>query len=201
MLFLYGFSLIALTPVQCLFDNNWNLRMYVYSGDFIKYCFRPINLFFYYMSEVFDIKGLGQLAFGIGTLAYAWSKLGIGISVLLIVKVILCLITASLFMIALMNLAAATCFWVVQSGYVMVMANKFKDYAKYPATIFNRVFRFIFTFIIPITFIAYYPSLVILRPDAVPLLSWLSPLIGCLFFYISYLVWMRGATRYNGTGS
>lgn len=201
MLFLYGFSLIALTPVQCLFDNNWNLRIYVYSGDFIKYCFRPINLFFYYMSEVFDIKGLGQLAFGIGTLAYAWSRLGIGISVLLIVKVILCLITASLFMIALMNLAAATCFWVVQSGYVMVMANKFKDYAKYPATIFNRVFRFIFTFIIPITFIAYYPSLVILRPDAVPLLSWLSPLIGCMFFYISYLVWIRGATRYNGTGS
>ena len=68
MLFLYGFSLISLTPVQCFFDNNWSLRQYVYSGDFIKYCFRPINLFFYYQSEVFDIKGLGQLAFGIGTL-------------------------------------------------------------------------------------------------------------------------------------
>ena len=37
MLFLYGFSLIALTPVQCFFDNNWNLRAMVYSGDFIKY--------------------------------------------------------------------------------------------------------------------------------------------------------------------
>ena len=47
MLFLYGFSLIALTPVQCFFDNNWNLRNHVYSGDFIKYCFRPINIFFY----------------------------------------------------------------------------------------------------------------------------------------------------------
>ena len=68
MLFLYGFSLVSLTPVQCFFDNNWSLRMYVYSGDFIKYCFRPINLFFYYQSEVFDIKGLGQFAFGIGTL-------------------------------------------------------------------------------------------------------------------------------------
>ena len=44
MLFLYGFSLVALTPLQCLFDNNWSLRMNVYSGDFIKYCFRPINL-------------------------------------------------------------------------------------------------------------------------------------------------------------
>ena len=35
ILFLYGFSLVSLTPVQCFFDNNWNLRKYVYSGDFI----------------------------------------------------------------------------------------------------------------------------------------------------------------------
>lgn len=69
---------------------------------------------------------------------------------------------------ALVMLLVSDLFWRrsmrVQSGYVMVMANKFKDYAKYPATIFNRVFRFIFTFIIPITFIAYYPSLVIAVP-------------------------------------
>ena len=147
MLFLYGFSLVSLTPVQCLFDNNWNLRMYVYSGDFIKYCFRPINLFFYYQSEIFDIKGLGQFAFGIGTLAYAWGKIGL------------------------------------------------------PITIFSPVFRFIFTFIIPIAFIAYYPSLVILRPDEIPILSWISPLIGGLFFWLSYKFWMYGAIKYSGTGS
>ncbi|NLZ73850.1 MAG: ABC transporter permease, partial [Bacteroidales bacterium] len=37
MLFLYAFSLIATTPLQCLFDNNWNLLSNVLSGDFIKY--------------------------------------------------------------------------------------------------------------------------------------------------------------------
>ena len=83
MLFLYGFSLISITPVQCFFDNNWSLRQAVYSGDFIKYCFRPINMFFYYQSEVFDIKGLGQLAFGIGTLIYSWNKIGLGFTPLL----------------------------------------------------------------------------------------------------------------------
>ena len=36
MLFMYGFSLIALTPLQCFFDNNWNLRYAVKTGDFIK---------------------------------------------------------------------------------------------------------------------------------------------------------------------
>lgn len=201
ILFLYGFSLVSLTPVQCFFDNNWSLRIYVYSGDFIKYCFRPINLFFYYQSEVFDIKGLGQLAFGMGTLIYSWSKLGLPVTLLALVKTAVFLITASLIMIALINASAATCFWLTNSFYVMDLAHKLKDYARYPITIFSPVFRFIFTFIIPIAFIAYYPSLVILRPDEIPILSWLSPLFGCLFFYLSYKFWMLGAMKYSGTGS
>lgn len=201
ILFLYGFSLVSLTPVQCFFDNNWSLRQYVYSGDFIKYCFRPINLFFYFQSEVFDVKGLGQLAFGLGTLIFAWVKLGLGFSVLMILKMIVFLLTASLIMIALQNAAAATCFWIQNSFYVLDLVMRFKDYAKYPITIFNSVFRFLFTFVIPIAFIAYYPSLVILRPDAVPVLSWISPLIGLVFFWLSYRFWMFGALKYSGTGS
>lgn len=201
MLFLYGFSLIAVTPVQCMLDNNWSLRMNVYNGDFIKYYFRPINLFFYYQSEVFDIKGLGQLAFGIFTLCYAWSKLGIGFSVLMLIKMVIYLISASLFMMAMQNAAAATCFWMNNSFYVLDLAHRLKDYAKYPMTIFNPVFRFIFTFIFPIAFIAYYPSLVILRPGEVPILSWISPVLGAFFFYLSYKLWMLGAAQYNGTGS
>lgn len=201
MIFLYGFSLVSLTPVQCFFDNNWNLRHYVYSGDFIKYCFRPINLFFYFQSEVFDIKGIGQLLFGVGTLTYSWSKIGIPVTALSIIKVIFFLITASLFMIAIMNIAAASCFWILKSGYILTTVIKLKDYARYPITIFNPVFRFIFTFIIPIAFIAYYPSIVILSPNNVPILSWFSPLLGILFFGISYKIWMYGATKYNGTGT
>lgn len=201
MLFLYGFSLIALTPVQCFFDNNWNLRYAVKTGDFIKYCFRPINIFFYYISEVFDVKGLGQLAFGLGTLVYAWSHLAIPVTVATIAQTVLFLIAASLFMIAIMNFAAATCFWIQNSGYIMVIMFRFKDFAKYPASIFNSFFKIIFTFVIPIAFIAYYPSLVVLRPASVPLLSWLSPLIGLIFFYLSYRFWLLGARKYDGTGS
>ena len=201
MLFLYGFSLISLTPVQCFFDNNWSLRINVYTGDFIKYCFRPINMFFYYQSEVFDIKGLGQLAFGLVTLIYSWIKIGLGFTPLMLLKMIVFLITASLIMIALQNAAAATCFWIQNSFYVLDLAYRFRDYAKYPITIFSSVFRFIFTFLMPIAFIAYYPSLVILRPDKVPILSWLSPVIGIAFFWVSYKIWMHGAKNYSGTGS
>ena len=119
----------------------------------------------------------------------------------MLLKVIVFLITASLVMIALQNAAAASCFWIQNSFYILDFVTKFKDYARYPITIFSPVFRFIFTFLMPIAFIAYYPSLVILRPDAVPLLTWISPLLGCVFFWLSYKLWMFGALKYSGTGS
>ncbi|MDD6137047.1 MAG: ABC-2 family transporter protein [Lachnospiraceae bacterium] len=201
MLFLYGFSLVAITPTQCLLDNNWQLRQNVYTGDFIKYCFRPINLFFYFESEVFDLKGLGQLFFGIGTIWYSWSKLSIPFTFFALVKLIVFLITASFIMAAMQTAAAATCFWIMNSFYILDLSLKLKDYAKYPITIYNGLFKFIFTFIFPVAFIAYYPSQVILKPDNVPLLSWLSPLIGIGLFYLSYKFWMKGASKYDGSGS
>ena len=83
----------------------------------------------------------------------------------------------------------------------MVIIFRFKDFAKYPASIFNTVFRVIFTFVIPIAFVAYYPSLAVLQPDSMPLLTMLSPLIGILFFYLSYKFWMLGVRKYDFTGS
>jgi ABC-2 type transport system permease protein len=201
MLFFYGFSLIAYTPTQCFLDNNWSLRGHIYSGDFIKYKIRPINTFFYFMSEVFDLKGFGQLVAGTAILAYAWINLGIGVSLSLIGLLLLNLTGASLIMAAMMNMAAALIFWTTNSGFAMLLMVRFRDYARYPVTIFGDFLRFIFTFVIPMAFISYYPSLTFLRPADVPLLTWFSPLIGAAFFAVSYFVWMAGANRYSGTGS
>lgn len=201
MLFFYGFSLLAMTPVQCFFDNNWNLSRALYTGDFIKYCFRPLNLFFYFISEVFDVKGLGQFVFGIGTVVYAWNKLALPLNVVNLAGLVIGVLAASLFMIALMNFAAATGFWLIGSTNVMMFMFKFRDYCRYPVTIFNGVFRLIFTFLIPIGFMTYYPSLLIIRPTGISPLTWLTPVLGILFFYASYRFWMRGARQYSGTGS
>ncbi len=201
MMFLYGFSLVSATPAQCLFDNNWSLRFHVYNGDFIKYCFRPINLFFYYMSEVFDVKGLGQLAFGIIAVVYSWMKLDLPFYWYSILLFLVAVLSASLSVIALLNLAASTCFWLVNSFHILSLSNTMRDYAKYPTSIFSGALKAVFTFVIPIGFMAFYPSQLFLRPENVSVLVWLTPFYGMLFFYISYKVWMKGAMGYNGTGS
>lgn len=201
MIFLYGFSLLALTPVQLFFDNIWNISQKVLRGDFIIYCLRPVNIFFYYIAEVFDMKGLSQLVFGGVILGYAWIAQGLPFTVMSLLLLLVTLIGASLVMIGIMVLASASAFWITNSTSVLMFMFKFKDYSKYPMTIFNTVFRFIFSFLIPIGFIAFYPSQIFLKPDGTTLLALLSPIVGAAFFTLGYLVWMKGAKAYSGTGS
>lgn len=201
MLFLYGFTLVASTPAQCMFDNNWNLRTVVYSGDFIKYCFRPVNLFFYFMSEIFDIKGVGKLFVGLSCIVYSWNKLALPVNFKSLVLLIFGFVFASLIVIAILNLASSACFFIMNSFFVLSLSNTLRGYARYPITIFSGALKFVFTFIAPIAFMAYYPSMAVLRPDNVPVLTWFTPVFGIVFFYISYKVWMKGALSYNGTGN
>src|SRR6476620_6485376 len=77
IIFMYAFYMIAISPMQILFDQVWWLRIDVQQVTFLKYYFRPLNMMFYYMSERFDIKGLAQLAAGIVLLIYSSIQLGI----------------------------------------------------------------------------------------------------------------------------
>lgn len=62
-------------------------------------------------------------------------------------------------------------------------------------------FRFAFTYVIPIGFVAFYPSQIFLRPEQVSPLTYFSPLIGIGLFAITYWIWTLGVNSYNGTGS
>lgn len=201
VLFIYSFSLIAAAPMQLLFDNLWQLWIHCEQGDFIKYCFKPINLFFYYTAETFDVKGIGTLVMGIGMFVYSWLKLGIDFSIAKLGMLILSIFGASLVLIGIMTFAASSAFITVYGCPILVFFNQFREYARYPITIFNKVFKFIFTFIFPLGFMAFYPVMFFLRPDSNYLLSFLSPVIGIIVFHIGYKAWMRGALKYAGTGS
>lgn len=201
LIFMYAFSLLAITPSQCFFENNWNLINNVYSGDFIKYCLKPVNIFFYYISETFEIKGIAQFFMGIVLLVFSWMKLGIEFNILILIVFFINWITASIFMISIMTLASSTGFYFLNSDILMTLVFKFKDYARYPIPIYGSVLKFIFTFILPIGFLAYYPSLPLLRKNEISFVSYMAPFCALILLYFTYRIWMKGALSYDGTGN
>ena len=201
MVFIYAFYMIAISPMQILFDHAWNIRFEIREGTFLKYYFRPLNMMFYYMSEMFDLKGLTQLFLGIALLIYSSLKLNIDWTVLRILLLLVTLFSAALVQISIVVAASCAAFWVLDSYPVLGLAWKLREFSPYPMTIFDGAFRVAFTYIIPIGFVAFYPSQLFLRPDQVSPLVYFSPVVGIGLFALTYWIWTKGVNSYTGTGS
>jgi len=201
LVFIYSFSTLAQLPLQIMFDNVWQLRNHVNQGTFIKYYFKPINSLFYYISEVVDLKGFGQLVYGI--IIFIWSSKALAIQWTLerIVLLPLLLLSSALVIISLMLIAASASFWVKDSFSILSFVSSFRDYGRYPINIYNSVFRFIFTWIIPIGFVAFYPCQFFVRDLRPDWIAWLTPLMGAVLFWLATRIWNRGTRAWGGTGS
>jgi ABC-2 type transport system permease protein len=201
MIFIYAFYMMAISPMQILFDHAWNIRFHVREGTFLKYYFRPLNMMFYYMSEMFDLKGLTQFFAGIALLIYASTQLNLDWTPLRILLLFITLFSAALVQISIIVAASCAAFWVVDSYPVLGLAWKLREFSLYPMNIFDGAFRFVFTYMIPIGFVAFYPSQLFLRPAEVSPLVYLSPIVGIGLFAITYWIWTKGVNSYTGTGS
>ena len=155
MVFIYAFYMIAISPMQILFDHIWQIRYHIQQGTFLKYYFRPLNMMFYYMSEMFDLKGLTQLGLGIFLLIYSSIQLGLHWDAGKIVLLFLAFLSAALVLISIAVLAGCAAFWIVDAFPILGLAWKLREFSPYPMTIFDGIFRFVFTFILPIGFIAF----------------------------------------------
>ena len=153
------------------------------------------------MSEMFDIKGLTQFALGIALLIYASIQLHIDWTLTRFMLLLMTLFSAALVQISIVVSAACSAFWVTNSFPVLGLAWRLREFSPYPMTIFDGAFRFTFTYVIPIGFVAFYPSQLFLRPSEVSSLIYFSPFIGIGFFALTYWIWTKGVNSYTGTGS
>ncbi len=201
LVFVYGFYMLAMVPNGLFFQNVWSLPWHVRSGTFIKYYFRPLNMLFYYMSEIIDINSLHGIPIGIGLIAWSSLRLGVEWTVGRIAGTFVLLSSASLVVYAIMLASAAMSFWLTNAHSLLELSSRFRENARYPMTIFPGAFRFIFSVLVPIGFIAFYPSQLILRPQEAVIIPWLTPVAGLATFALACLVWTLGTRKWSGTGT
>lgn len=201
LIFVYSFSLMAQTPLQICFDHIWQLRKHVNEGTFIKYYFKPIDSLFYYLSEMVDLKGFGQLACGVAAFVWSSHRLAIVWTPLRVFALPVLLAGSSTLIASLMLIAASGSFWVKDSYSILAFINSFRDQSRYPMDIYGTVFKILFTWILPMGFFAFYPAQVFLRDVPLHWTAWASPLFGAAFFLLARRVWDRGTKAWGGTGS
>lgn len=178
----------------------------VRSGNFDRYLLRPRSLFVQVIGSEFQLVRWGRFSQGFIVLLYSLFKLEISLDIFKILFLISSILGGTLIFSSIFILQATISFWSVQSlEIVNSLTYGGVELASYPLSIYPKIFREIFIFVIPIAFVNYFPGLALLSkgdPLSLPgFLFYISPVIGLLTFIFSYKIWLIGVRHYNSTGS
>lgn len=203
--FLYGMMGISFSLAMMLprgFDTFQDL---VVRGEFDNMLIRPLGTFYQVFAYQFHLRRLGGLAQALIIFIVANSHLEISWTVGKVIFFIAATVGGSCFFMGLMVIGATTCFWTVQSIEIInIFTHGGTVMGSYPISIYRYWFRHFFTFVVPLAFVNYFPSLVLLEkpdPNGAPyILSQIAPAVGVLFLLISTAFWRFGVKHYQSTG-
>ncbi len=201
LVFMYGYFLAISLPFGFFFERMWHLGECIWMGDFILYYFKPLNILFSFVSEAIDIRIISQTILSFALLIYSGTKLQLDWNILKILFSVLFFTGSSLVFLGMRIASSATAFWTGQNHSIMDFLTKLHDFSRYPFSIFSKPLQFIFTYILPYVFIAYFPVKILLREDEFTISWLLTPVVGIIVMAFACFVWSIGVRSYTGTGS
>ena len=93
-------------------------------------------------------------------------------------------------------------FWTIKSNQLTQAYLKIMDFALYPLDVFGKQIILFLTFIIPLGFINFYPTLFILnKPGYSIVQSFMTLPISFILALLTYLLWRTALKNYSSTGS
>ncbi len=197
---LYGAMASARALCMLFFDSVWQIGYIVRYGEFDLFLTRPVSPFLQLISYRIEPAGLGNLFFSLITFIFCLLKLQLHLSVLNILALLSYLICGALIVAALFLIANCVPFWLVGGQDIALLMLNFYEFIKFPVTVFPKLIRILLTWVIPFTFVNYYPISLFLEKE--PSSLWFLPFIVCLFLWlIAVKIWENGIKSYNSTGS
>jgi ABC-2 type transport system permease protein len=203
--FLYGFRLIAHAGSMLLFGIFHRVEFLIRRGEFDRFLASPIPPLLSVMTYEFPIPALGDLLGGVLIFAAATTQVNIHWSLLIVIYGVLALIGGCLIDTAVKLAARSLAFRTLSSFYLVSFFDDAISLAgNYPLTIYGGAMRFLFTFVLPVAFLAYFPVVVLLNRtgelSVSPLFAFLSPLVGIALFTFSCLLFNSELRYYQSAG-
>jgi len=176
------------------------------AGDFDRILLRPRAPAFQVLGQEFQLFRVGRLAQGLSVLIWSSWQLDVAWTLPHLILLVCAIAGGSCLFAGLFVLQATLCFWTVESIEIINCTTYGGvEAAQFPLTIYRPWFRMIFTFVIPLATINYYPAHVLLNIDDVlgstRIVQWISPIVGILFLWVCVRFWKFGLRQYTSTGS
>ena len=200
---LLGFSILWLGyGVFDVFFRGWD-RFYqlIVRGDFDTLLIRPRSLFITVMGSDIAYEKFSIIFIALGLLIYSFIKVAVVITMAKIILLILTVISTIIFYLSLFIIGAALSFKTIQGLEVVnVFTYGSRQIAQYPIDLYGRIVRLVFTYVLPVSLINYYP-IKFMSGYTNNYLYMLLPFSVLILLLISIKIFKIGLNSYQGTGS
>jgi ABC-2 type transport system permease protein len=205
LFFLYCLWLLGHCLYSLFFWHFWELEEYIVQGTFDQFLLRPASPFIQFLGREVQYIGFADMSVAVAGLVLAYVNLDLGWSAAQWLFFPVVVISGTVIETALTLIMACIAFWTGRSGMAINLVMEFNVLVQhYPIDIFGVWFRVVVTGIIPVAFMNYYPSLVLLNkfdPGApYAWLAFMSPVVALILTVIATAVWRLALRRYSSAG-
>ncbi len=196
----YGLLSTCKSFFGLLMGPLWDFGYFIKQGHFDRIMLRPINPFFHLISSKIHHHNLGELAVGFAIIIISFINLGVKFGILDFLMLVVFIISGTVIFCSIMIITAAASFWLVQSKAIIWSVFETSSFALYPTKVFNKFIGVVFTWIIPFTFVSFYPANYFLRKEYYGY-SFMAPLVAAVVMFLAMKIWNIGLKNYTSTGS
>lgn len=207
--FLYGLGVFSHGFQDLFFIQTRWIENDVIHGEFDRLLVRPLSVFFQFCIGTVNLCGLFDLIPGLIIFGYGCSVVDFQWTFTNIILLFLVIVGGTLIQAAIYTITGSIAFWTKKSAiFVGVNLEMFDKTTQWPMVIYPKWFIKIFSFLIPMGFVSFYPTCGFLGlssnidfPLPVEMAIW-TPIVGILWFYIAVKVFNRGLNKkYESAGS
>jgi ABC-2 type transport system permease protein len=205
MVFLYCLWLLGHSLYSFFFWHIRALEEYLVEGTFDQFLLRPASPFIMFLAREVQYIGIADLTFAALGLSLAYRNLDLQWTGVQWLFFGLAVIAGTLIETTLVLMIACISFWTGRSrraSQLLMRLNVMVQY--YPIDIFGYTFRLIVTGLIPVAFMNYYPTLMLLgKLDPQSPTAWLgymSPVVASILVILSSVIWHLALRRYSSAG-
>lgn len=197
---LFAMCAIIESMGQAFFDSIWNVERLVNKGMLDVLLVRPASPFIQTLGQCIHFQAILSMFVYIGVFVWAACHLHLQMGIRevgILIEYILCGTVINSGIYTIFNCLN---FWIVRGEDIAILVQTCREFVKYPLVMFPKLIQIIFTWFLPLGFVAYYPAIYLLGKTDLPI-HILLPVVALCVSVIASLLWRAGIRGYDSTGT
>jgi ABC-2 type transport system permease protein len=204
--FMFGLTLVCYSLAEVPTPGFELLPRLIIQGGFDRVLTRPLGAFYQTLASDVSPRKLIRGLLGLAILLGAQQAIPVEWTFDRLLVVALAIPSGAAIFFCIFVCGAASTFWTVQANEIVnVFTNGGVTMLTYPLDVYHDWLKRFVTFVVPLGFVSYYPTLYLLgRADALGLPTWigfLSPIAAALFSVLAWITWSLGVRHYASVGN